>query len=83
VVAVTWPGSELAEAADVALTIAVPEIPNILKPTASRFAFLVAIDLLATGIAYQLGGEAQETLRRIKFNLMNFREGDVLEPLGD
>ena len=60
-----------------------PEIPDVLKPTASRFAFMATIDLLATGIAYQLGSEAQETLRRIKYNLMNFREGEVLEPLGD
>ena len=83
VVAITRSGTKLAAAADVALTIDVPEIPDVLKPTASRFAFMVTIDLLATGIAYQLGGDAQETLRRIKYNLMNFREGEVLEPLGD
>jgi len=83
VVAITHPGSKLADAADVALTIEVPEVPDVLKPTASRFAFMATIDLLATGIAYQLGGEAQENLRRIKYNLLNFREGEVLEPLGD
>lgn len=83
VVAITHPDSPLANEADVALTIEVPEITDVLKPTASRYAFMATIDLLATGIAYQLGGEAQETLRRIKYNLMNFREGEVLEPLGD
>ena len=83
VVAITRPNSKLAAAADVALTIDVPEVPDVLKPTASRFAFMVTIDLLATGVAYQLGIDAQETLRRIKYNMMNFREGEVLEPLGD
>ncbi len=83
VVAITRPATALAAAADVAMTIDVPEISDVLKPTASRFAFMVAIDLLATGVAYQLGLEAQENLRRIKYNLMNIREGKVLEPLGD
>lgn len=83
VVALTRPGSALAEEADIALTVEVPEIVNVLKPTASRFAFLAAIDLLATGVAYRLGPSGQETLRRVKLNLMSVREGDVLEPLGD
>jgi DNA-binding MurR/RpiR family transcriptional regulator len=83
VVAITRSGTKLADAADVALTVDVPEVPEVLKPTASRFAFMVTIDLLATGIAYQLGTDAQETLRRIKYNLMSIREGEVLEPLGD
>ncbi|WP_421723144.1 MurR/RpiR family transcriptional regulator [Bauldia sp.] len=83
VVAITKPDSELAKAADIAVTIDIPEISNILKPSASRYAFMVVVDLIATGCAYKLGGDAQETLRRIKYNLLNFREGEVLEPLGD
>ena len=83
VIALTKPGSALAKAADIALTIDVPEIANVLKPTASRYAFLVVVDLIATGCGYNLGGAAQETLRRIKYNLMEFRQGEVLEPLGD
>lgn len=83
VVAITRPNSELAEVADIALTVEVPEIVNVLKPTASRFAFLSVIDLVATGVAYQLEPEGQETWRRVKLNLMSMREGDVLEPLGD
>ena len=83
VVAITGPDTALSAAADVALTLSVPEIDDIMKPTASRFAFLVTIDLLATGIAYRLGIGAQEALRRIKYNLMNLREGEILEPLGD
>ncbi len=83
VVAITRPESELAEAADIAVTVDVPELSNVLKPTASRYAFLAIVDLIATGCGYALGLEAQETLRRIKYNLLNFREGEVLEPLGD
>lgn len=83
VIAITRPESELADAADIAITIDVQESSNVLKPTASRYAFLVVIDLLATGCAYRLGADAQEILRRIKYNLLNFRHGEVLEPLGD
>lgn len=82
-VAITKPDTELAHAADVAIAIDVPEISNVLKPTASRYAFLVVVDLIATGCAYKLGASAQETLRRIKYNLLNFRQGELLEPLGD
>lgn len=83
VIALTRPGSELAEAAEIALTIDVPEIVNVFKPTASRFAYLAALDVLATGIAYRLGPEAHETIRRVKLNLIRKSGGDVLEPLGD
>jgi len=83
VIAITQPGSPLAETADVVLGISIPEIPDVLKPTASRYAFLVVVDLLATGVAYRLGRDAQETLRRIKYNLVKLRDDEVLEPLGD
>lgn len=83
VVAITRPNTELAAVADIALTVEVPEIVNVMKPTASRFAFLAVIDLMATGVAYQLEPEGRETWRRVKLNLMSMREGDVLEPLGD
>jgi len=83
VVALTPPDSALAQSADIALKIDIPEIANVMKPSASRYAFMVMIDLIATGCAYSLGASAQETLRRIKYNLLNFRQGEVLEPLGD
>lgn len=83
VVAITHPRSELDSAADIALTVDIPELSNVLKPTASRYAFLAIVDLLATGCGYALGANAQETLRRIKYNLLTFRKGEVLEPLGD
>ena len=83
VVAITRPGTELAEIADVSLTVDVPEIVYLMKPTASRFAFMAILDLVATGVADQLGREGQETWRRVKLSLMRTRKGEVLEPLGD
>lgn len=83
VVAVTRTGSDLARAAEPALTVDVPEVVDLLKPTASRFAFMAVMDLLATGVANELGDEGKETWRRAKLHLMRARKGDVLEPLGD
>ena len=83
VVAVTKPKSRLAALADVALALHVPEAPNPLKPTASRYALLAAIDLLAASTAYRKPREAQERMRRIKYALVNSSDGSADEPLGD
>jgi DNA-binding MurR/RpiR family transcriptional regulator len=82
-VAITRSATALADAVDTALTVDIPDDADVMKPTASRFAFLAVMDLLATAVGYRLGESAQETLRRVKYNLMNFRDGEVLEPLGD
>ncbi|WP_448951405.1 MurR/RpiR family transcriptional regulator [Labrys neptuniae] len=82
-ICVTAPDTDLARACDVRLTVAVPEFPDTLKPTALRFAFLALIDLMATATGYKLGGSARETLRRVKYNIQIRRAGKVLEPLGD
>lgn len=83
VVAVTKPKSRLAAMADIALCVHVPEAPNPLKPTASRYALLAAIDLLAASTAYRMPHEAQEQMRRIKYALLNSSDGSADEPLGD
>lgn len=83
IVAVTKPQSRLAELADVALLLSVPEAPNALKPTASRYALLAAIDLLAASTAYRKPREAQEHMRRIKYALVSSSNGRADEPLGD
>ena len=83
VIAVTKPNSPLAAAADIPLGLYVPETPNALKPTASRFAFLAAIDLLAALTAYRSPRETQERMRRIKYALGNFGDGEAEGPLGD
>lgn len=82
-VSVTAPDSDLSRASDIALTVAVPEYPDALKPTASRYAFLAVIDLLSVAVGYQLDGPARETLRRIKYNVVSHRQGWEMEPLGD
>ncbi|PBB35591.1 RpiR family transcriptional regulator [Mesorhizobium sp. WSM3879] len=82
-ICVTAPDTELTRVCDVQLTMAVPEYPDTLKPTASRYAFLAAIDLLAVASAYKLDGPARETVRRIKYNAQIHRTGKEMEPLGD
>ena len=83
IVAVTKPKSRLAALADISLVLHVPEAPNALKPTASRYALLAAIDLLAASTAYRRPREAQELMRRIKYALVSSSGGGADEPLGD
>lgn len=82
-IGITAPDSDLARISDVALTVDIPEYPDTMKPTASRFAFLTIIDLISVAAGYRLGGPALETLRRIKYNVLIHRKGKELEPLGD
>lgn len=82
-IAITTPDSALAATADIALTVRIAEYPDALTPTASRFAFLAILDLVSAATGYRLGLDARENLRRIKFNIMDARGGDQLEPLGD
>ena len=82
-IAITKPQSKLASIADIALGVYVPEAPDALKPTASRYAFLAAIDLLAATTAYCKPLEAQARMRRIKYELLKASDGDAKGPLGD
>ncbi|MEO9779762.1 MAG: MurR/RpiR family transcriptional regulator [Sedimentitalea sp.] len=82
-IGITAPDSALANAAEIALTTRISEYPDALTPSASRFAFLMIIDLLAAATGYAMGPEARENLRRIKFNLVSERTGVGLEPLGE
>ena len=82
-IAITAAGSELAGVADIALTVSIPETSDTLTPSASRFAFLAIIDLVAAATGYRLGPVARENLRRIKYNVLTHRQGVELEPLGD
>jgi RpiR family transcriptional regulator, carbohydrate utilization regulator len=83
VVAITKPKSRLALLADVALCIYVPEAPDALKPTASRYALLAAVDLLAAATAYSRPRESQDRMRRMKLELLRSTHGNADEPLGD
>jgi len=82
-IAITVPGSALAAAAEVPLTVQIGEYPDTLTPSASRIGFLTLLDLLAAATGYRIGAPARETLRRIKYNVLARGDGSVLEPLGD
>jgi RpiR family carbohydrate utilization transcriptional regulator len=82
-ICITAPNTELARLCDVRLTVEIPEFPDTMKPTASRFAFLAIIDLISVAAGYRLGAPALETLRRVKYNVLTHRQGVELEPLGD
>lgn len=83
IVAITKPQSRLASIADIILGVYVPEAPDPLKPTASRYALLAAIDLLAASTAYCKPLEAQARMRRIKYELLKGTDGNSDGPLGD
>jgi len=82
-ICITAPDTDLARVCDVRLTVDVPEFPDTMKPTASRFAFLTIIDLVSAAAGYRIGAPALETLRRIKYTVLSHRKGKELEPLGD
>ncbi|HTN97298.1 MAG TPA: hypothetical protein VL101_09995, partial [Nordella sp.] len=68
-IALTRPGTPLAEAADIVIAITIAEGDNVLVPTPSRYAHLAVIDTLAAGVAVKLGAKAREALRRVRYTL--------------
>lgn len=82
IVALTRAESPLARLASVVIPLSLEETDFIFKPSASRYAMLLAIDILATELALARKPESQELLRRVKLALDHYRGGDRL-PLGD
>ena len=68
-IALTRPGTPLAAAADIVITVTVPEVEDILRPTPSRYAHLAIIDTIARGVAGRLGPRGREVLRRVRYTL--------------
>ncbi|MGA4236517.1 MurR/RpiR family transcriptional regulator [Ralstonia nicotianae] len=83
VVAVTAIGSPVAALADIQLPIQAMETDFIFKPSSSRYAMMMMIDLLATDVALQQADRSKELLRRIKHVLDAHRGGGNRQPLGD
>ncbi|GAB3625216.1 transcriptional regulator [Pandoraea terrae] len=83
VVAVTAPGSPLAALADDLLPVRALETDFIFKPSSSRYAMLLAMDVLATELAMLQQPHSQALLRRIKYVLDTHRGGGDRQPLGD
>lgn len=81
--AITRSGSTLARSVDCALQIDLPEDPDIYKPTASRYAYLVIIDALAMAVAQLRSDHTTENLRRIRASLTAYHGRTGPQPLGD
>lgn len=83
VVVITALTSPLAACADIVIPIETDETDFIFKPSAARYSLLFAIDVLATEVALIRKPQSQESLRRIKLALDDYRGGENRNPLGD
>ncbi len=83
IVAITPPETPLAAQADIVLPLLVSENDYIFKPSASRYAMLAMVDVLATELAMANKPQAKDRLRRIKLALDDHRNGVDRLPLGD
>lgn len=79
----TAPASPLAKLADWLIPIVAFETDFIYKPSSSRYAMMMALDVLVTELAVSLGDESRELLRRMKHALDAHRGGDDRQPIGD
>ncbi|MEX3930612.1 MurR/RpiR family transcriptional regulator [Paraburkholderia phymatum] len=82
-VTVTAPASPLAKLADWLIPIVAFETDFIYKPSSSRYAMMMALDVLVTELALSLGDESRELLRRMKHALDAHCGGGDRQPLGD
>ncbi len=83
IIAITKADTPLHKVADIVLPIEPIETDYIFKPTASRYAMMAAIDVLATELAIKHKRKSREKLRRLKHNLDLHRGGEDRLPLGD
>jgi DNA-binding MurR/RpiR family transcriptional regulator len=82
-IALTQSRSPVAEAAELVVGIDLPEGDNIFRPTSTRFAFLAMVDVIASLVAYRNRKRSTPTLRHIKQQLVEHRDGDDRQILGD
>jgi DNA-binding MurR/RpiR family transcriptional regulator len=82
-IALTQSRSPVAEAAELVVGIDLPEGDNIFRPTSTRFAFLAMVDVIASLVAYRNRKRSTLTLRHIKQQLVEHRDGDDRQILGD
>lgn len=83
VIALTAPASPLAALADCVVPIVASETDFIYKPSSSRYAMMMALDVLVTELALTQPEESRELLRRMKHTLDAHRGGGERQPLGD
>mgnify|MGYP003451148662 CR=1 FL=1 len=82
-IALTQSGSPVANAADVVISVNLPEGQNIFRASSTRFAFLAVVDIIANLVAYQDKTRSAHILRGIKEQLIKHRDGDDRQLLGD
>jgi DNA-binding MurR/RpiR family transcriptional regulator len=82
-IALTQSGTPVAQAAELVIGIDIPEGDNIYRPTSTRFAFLAIVDVVASLVAYRNRKLSTVTLRHIKQQLVEHRDGDDRQVLGD
>lgn len=83
VITLTKPNSLVAQTATTNIGIDLQEGVDVLRPSSARFAFLATVDIVAHLVAIKRKDLAIEPLRRIKRQLVTFRDGDDSQPLGD
>jgi len=83
VIAITPKQTLLAAEANLVLPLYIEENDSIFKPSASRFAMLAMVDVLATEAAMTNKAQAKDSLRRIKLALDSHRGGGNRQPIGD
>jgi RpiR family transcriptional regulator, carbohydrate utilization regulator len=86
-IALTAPASPLAALADWLVPIVASETDFIYKPSSSRYAMMMALDVLVTELALAQPEQSRELLRRMKLTLDSHRgtagRGGERQPLGD
>lgn len=82
-IALTQGNSAVAQAADLAITIDLPEGQNIYRASSTRYAFLAVVDIIANLVAYADRTRSARLLRGIKEQLIRHRDGDDRQLLGD
>ncbi|WP_136659497.1 MurR/RpiR family transcriptional regulator [Nitratireductor sp. XY-223] len=82
-ICLTKTGTSLADTTDISINFDLPEDPDIFKPTASRYAFLVLLDTLAMSVAQANADTTRENLRRIRASLTAYHGRTGSQPLGD
>ncbi len=82
-IALTQSDSPVARAAEVVIGIDLPEGDNIFRPTSTRFAYLAVVDVIASLVAYRNRKRSTVTLRHIKQQLIEHRDEDDRQVLGD
>lgn len=80
---ITKSNSIVAQASSMSLGVDLPEGKDVLRPSSARYAFLGAIDMIAFLVAIKRKDSAIEPLRRIKRQLVTYRDEDDTQVLGD